>query len=461
MGASLGSLQVLIGSGLQELKSCREYYHKYRALIPEEIINQAIKDSKSYKIYLAYAPWKKKTLVTIEEEEPEPAKKDKQTKKLATKIKSFGFQIRDTLGVSVSKKKTPAKVSRSKGIELLFDAALLEEAQLKKALRRSKRETTILQEGGSSEGTDFESEVPDESKGKSTGANEGTGTIPGVPDVPKDQFESEKESWGVSGDDDSDNDDNDDESNDDGNNVEDDDDHEQVDDERTESDDEEEEKHDDEFIHTSDDYLYGDVNISLKDALPVDKEKGDVEITVASQVNVNQEGAGNQVKNDAQVRHKTKGPIPSSSISSDYAAKYLNFDNIPPVDTEVVSMLDINVQHEVPRTLPLLTIPVSVIPEHTVVNLPEIVTTTSSTTISSLLSSLFPHLQQLTPIPTPMTTEATTSTTAVFESKTLANFHQRITNLEKDVKELKTVDHSATLLSTIKSEVPNAVKEYP
>ncbi|GKD69662.1 hypothetical protein Tco_1323752, partial [Tanacetum coccineum] len=37
---------------------------------------------------------------------------------------------------------------------------------------------------------------------------------------------------------------------------------------------------------------------------------------------------------------------------------------------------------------------------------------------------------------------------------------QRITNLEKDVKELKTVDYSAALLSTIKSEVPNGVKEY-
>ncbi|GKB77627.1 hypothetical protein Tco_0944522 [Tanacetum coccineum] len=84
----------------------------------------------------------------------------------------------------------------------------------------------------------------------------------------------------------------------------------------------------------------------------------------------------------------------------------------------------------------------------------------SSTTISSLLSSLFPHRQQLTPIPTPMTTEATTSTTAISESKTLASFHQRINNLEKDVKEPKTVDHFATLLLTIKSEVPNAVKEY-
>ncbi|GJV96683.1 hypothetical protein Tco_1548260 [Tanacetum coccineum] len=59
-----------------------------------------------------------------------------------------------------------------------------------------------------------------------------------------------------------------------------------------------------------------------------------------------------------------------------------------------------------------------------------------------------------------MKIEDTTSTTDLSESETLVAFHQRIANLEKDVKELKTVDHSATLLSTIKSEVPNAVKEY-
>ncbi|GJU88166.1 hypothetical protein Tco_1300589 [Tanacetum coccineum] len=184
-------------------------------------------------------------------------------------------------------------------------------------------------------------------------------------------------------------------------------------------------------------------------------EIGDAELK-----NVNQEGVGNQVKDDAQATQKTEGPILSSSISSDYAAKYLNFDNIPPVDTEVVLMLDIDVQHKFPRTSPLLTIPVSVIPEHTIVNPPKIVKTTSSATISSLLSSLFPHLQQLTPIPMPTTTEATTPTTVVPVSETLTAFHQRITNLEKDVKELKTVDHTSALLSTIKSEVPKVVKEY-
>ncbi|GKC42107.1 hypothetical protein Tco_1059829 [Tanacetum coccineum] len=196
-----------------------------------------------------------------------------------------------------------------------------------------------------------------------------------------DSSKSENGSWGDSGDeaneqaDDEDVHDSGDEANEqavDKDVLEIDDDHEQADDEQTKSDDKEEETQDDEYMHTPNDYvptddetndesddvteeeyerineeLYGDVNVSLTDAEPADKEKDDKEMTVAGHVNVNQEGACNQVKDDAQATQKTEGPIPSSSISSDYAAKYLNFDNIPPVDTKVVSMLDINVQHEV------------------------------------------------------------------------------------------------------------------
>ncbi|GKE50976.1 hypothetical protein Tco_1486132, partial [Tanacetum coccineum] len=55
---------------------------------------------------------------------------------------------------------------------------------------------------------------------------------------------------------------------------------------------------------------------------------------------------------------------------------------------------------------------------------------------------------------------ATTSTIVVPESKTLSAIDQRITDLEKDVKELKSVDNSTTVISTIKSEVTNALKEY-
>ncbi|GKB94322.1 hypothetical protein Tco_0980459 [Tanacetum coccineum] len=67
----------------------------------------------------------------------------------------------------------------------------------------------------------------------------------------------------------------------------------------------------------------------------------------------------------------------------------------------------------------------------------------------------FLFFQQLTPIPTPRT-EATTSTTAVPNSETLFALHQRVTDLEKDVQELKNVDNSTKVISTIKSEVPKA-----
>nr|GFA46760.1 hypothetical protein [Tanacetum cinerariifolium] len=318
---------------------------------------------------------------------------DKPTKKPSRK-KIVGVVIRDTLGMSMSKKKAQAKVDRGKRMYLISDVALLKAAQLKKVLKKSKEDTHMFHTNGSDDG---------------------------FPIGPKIHLRVKTHLGG-----DCDNNDNDsnDDVDDDKDIHESDDDHDEDDDEWTKSDHEEEEKQDDEFVHTPDDYvptddekndeskefdekeyeeLYDDVNISLKDVEPADKQKGDVEMTVAGQVNVNQEGACNHVKDDAQATLKIEGPIPSSSISADYAAKYLNFDNIPLVDTEVVLMLDINVQHEVPPT---------------------------------------------------------TSTTVVSESETLAALHQRITNLEKDIKELKTIDSSITLLSTIKSEVPNAIKEY-
>ncbi|GJR35373.1 hypothetical protein Tco_1211057 [Tanacetum coccineum] len=195
-----------------------------------EMTNLKMQNSPAYKTFLAYAigaippkkarkfkkpasPSKKKTLVVVEE----PA--EKPTKKPAARRQSAGVQIRDTLGMSVSKWKAPAKAERSKGIELMSEVALLEEAQLKKAIQRSKQETDIHQAGGSSEGAGLKPEVPDEPKGKSIDTSEGIGLKLGVLDVSKsDSSESEYESWGDSDDDDYDND-------------------QQRDDERTESDD--------------------------------------------------------------------------------------------------------------------------------------------------------------------------------------------------------------------------------
>nr|GEW08330.1 hypothetical protein [Tanacetum cinerariifolium] len=98
-------------------------------------------DSDAYKTYLAYAtgatspkmkrkfkklasPSKKRTLVTVEGAELEL----------------------DTPSVSMSKKKAPAKAERGKGIELLSDAALLEEDQLEKALKKAKEKQTVIKQ---------------------------------------------------------------------------------------------------------------------------------------------------------------------------------------------------------------------------------------------------------------------------------------------------------------------------
>nr|GEY40479.1 hypothetical protein [Tanacetum cinerariifolium] len=296
---------------------------------------------------------------------------------------------------------------------------------------------------------------------------------PRVPDVSKeDSFESKNESWGDSDDDDDDDD-------------------QQGDDEISKSyndkdadlnktDDEEE----DEFVHTPDDYVptddehvddeeydrinkekYSDVNVELKDTELEGEGKDDKEMTDAGHINadhenVNQEVAGDQVKDvdkeivtTAPATQKTEVPLPSSYISSDYATKFLNFDNIPSVDIEIIAMMDIKVQHEdlSSQTSSLLTVPVLVILESS---------TAPTTTIPPPIPPFIPLPQQSTPVPTPTTTEATISTTSAPDFKTHSAIHQRLFDLENKVKTLRNVDHGSTIHATTKSEVQNVVKEY-
>nr|GEZ45075.1 hypothetical protein [Tanacetum cinerariifolium] len=179
-------------------------------------------------------------------------------------------------------------------------------------------------------------EVPDELKGKSI---EGTGLKLGVLDVSKvDSSESKYESYGYSDDDD--------------------------------------QQNDDEFEQIIEE-MYSDVNVELKDSKLEGKVKDDEEITNASHVeaeyeNVIQEVASDQVKDNAQATvtaalatQKTAVLLQSSSILSNYALKFINFDNIPSGDTKIISMMDVKVQHKYPsiQTSPLLTVLIMVIPK--------------------------------------------------------------------------------------------------
>nr|GEZ01802.1 hypothetical protein [Tanacetum cinerariifolium] len=74
-----------------------------------------------------------------------------------------------------AKGKQPAKSSKAKGLSVLFEVAITKAEQIKLAMKKSLQQTHISQASG-------------------LGADEGTGILPGVLDVPTD--ESDKEiSW--------------------------------------------------------------------------------------------------------------------------------------------------------------------------------------------------------------------------------------------------------------------------
>ncbi|GKD73511.1 hypothetical protein Tco_1331793, partial [Tanacetum coccineum] len=113
------------------------------------------------------------------------------------------------------------------------------------ATERSKTQFHSSYASGSGDGVDTQSKVLDKHQQKTYVTDEGTGIILGVPDVPKYDSESEKESWGDSDEEDDDDvndfeDDADDNDDDDGDNDDgDDNDNDEAKIERTESDKEE------------------------------------------------------------------------------------------------------------------------------------------------------------------------------------------------------------------------------
>nr|GEX30819.1 retrovirus-related Pol polyprotein from transposon TNT 1-94 [Tanacetum cinerariifolium] len=99
---------------------------------------------------------------------------------------------------TLAKGKQPAKSSNAKGLSVLSEVAMTEAEQIKLAIKRSLQQTHISQASGS-------------------GADEGTGILPGVPDVPTDESDEEI-SWKSN---DQDDDDQEDDDQDDNNNDQD------------------------------------------------------------------------------------------------------------------------------------------------------------------------------------------------------------------------------------------------
>ncbi|GJS59935.1 hypothetical protein Tco_0654719 [Tanacetum coccineum] len=88
------------------------------AILPESLTSPEMKETKAYKTYL------------VSTEEPTgKSKRVKRPAKKSTKAPARGVVIRETPEMPLSKKKEKVDVTRGKGIELLSEAALTEDAQ--------------------------------------------------------------------------------------------------------------------------------------------------------------------------------------------------------------------------------------------------------------------------------------------------------------------------------------------
>ncbi|GJZ60681.1 hypothetical protein Tco_0616497 [Tanacetum coccineum] len=229
--------------------SAKEATQIYGAILPESLTSPEMKETKAYKTYLAR-----------------------------------GVVIRETPEMPMSKKKEKVDVTRGKGIELLSQVALTEDAQYEEVQRKSMRDfhkTHPIRSGT------ITKTAPSAAKIKPYVTSEGTGVKPGVPNVTKEESsESEAAYWGND--------------KDDSNNEQDssDSDHET---DENESDNEDEAKitdkdegdEDEEMDYTTS-QLYDDVDIRLNELVNTDKgfiqEKGtNAEVTKIQQVNENPE----------------------------------------------------------------------------------------------------------------------------------------------------------------------------
>ncbi|GKB11974.1 hypothetical protein Tco_0845897 [Tanacetum coccineum] len=329
---------------------------------------------------------------------------DPKPARRSTRRRPSGIDFRDTS--SVSKKKSPDQSQKLKG---------------------------------SSEGTGVSPGVPDESTVILTTSSEGNGTKPGVPDEVKGSFEAKEEEK-----------------------KDDDEDDKSIDIKKTDDD----EESDDEFMH-GDEYVHDDVDEEMKYVAKTrkdDEEIIDVEKTDAEKTEV--------TKGDLEQARKL--PLTSSSlfVSSGFGNQFLNLSSDTSLigttkesaDIEINSLLDIQIQQEVPhiQSPSILTVPVLMIPKPMVLSpIPEIPTVTPVTTLlpPPFITNLTHVLQQqTTPIPTPPITTAAPSATTIPDP--LPAIVQRVSKLEKDVQELKQVDQSLTIIATIRSQVPAAVDEY-
>ncbi|GKD66273.1 hypothetical protein Tco_1308381 [Tanacetum coccineum] len=400
--------------------SAKEATQIYGAILPKLLTSPEMKETKDYKTYIGFStgatppkivrkfkkasPSKKDlnlSLVPVDEE-PKSAKKKVPSKK-TTRKQTSRVVIRDTKVESSSKRKEKVYVARGKGIELLSEVALIEDTQYEEVRQKSLRDFHKTHLSGSGTVTKT---APSATKIKPSVIDEGTGTKPGVPNVTEEEStKSEAESWG--NDEDDSNNDHDSRS-------------EASDQEKDSRDDEEEVK--DEFVKTLSNDTDDEDETTIKDKAEGDEDE-EMDYTTS------------QLYDDVDIR--LNKPVQANDET-------VQKEDIPTTKTKIVSPMDIPVHHVVPsgQTPTLLTVPVSVITEYSLVY---------TTIIPQSLPSFTPLPQLSTPT-LPPTTEATNPQSTLPDFVFVFQFNNRVSALEKDVSELKKEDPHKTQVTALVDE---------
>nr|GEW16453.1 hypothetical protein [Tanacetum cinerariifolium] len=248
---------------------------------------------------------------TPSKKKPTKAKKDVPSKK------------KPTSKPKPMKKKAPVKADRGKCLNVLSEVALPKAAQLKEATKRRKKDFHISQANGSGNRTGFESRVTNEQQRKLSGTDEITGAKPGVPDVPKYDYKSDKESWGDS-----------------------------------------EKK----MILKTMRVVMIVIEMMMMMTMMKKKKKKMLMNSLIKKMIRRMKKSQMMEEKDVHMTlttvhdtQKTKGLMQSSFVSYDFTEKLLNFENAPPTDNEIASLMDTTVRTEEPngQTSTLFTVPVT------------------------------------------------------------------------------------------------------
>ncbi|GJY47431.1 hypothetical protein Tco_0436494 [Tanacetum coccineum] len=325
----------------------------YGAILPNELMNEDIRNSKSYKEYYAIA-------LGAEPPKTKASVKKKQVGSNKTTTPPKGKRLKTSAkAAKLAKKKQPVETSKAKGLIVLSEVALTEVEQLKLVIDRSKTQTHSSHASGS-------------------GADEGTGVIPGVPDVPTYNSDDEKISWKSS-------DEEDDDEDDDAQDKDDQDDENQDDDnEQTDSD-----NNGDDFVHPK---------FSTHDEEEREEESFDPRVQTPSHVEStdDEEVQGVNIKGEEMDEEASNEECEGNELYRD-----LNV-NLEGRDVEMIDaqLPYVQATQETEDTHVIITAPINPedVPVTTIAEPPLV----STTTLPLPPTPLITHMQQ-TPVPTPTT----------------------------------------------------------